>query len=352
MSIKNVSKLVSTIEQFNEFIRYHDNSGIDNPNWTISFRDNSGFFGKEESYKILVAEKAREAIKYSEWKKEWIGTGEIAKRAVKAIDCSKNLVFKNSKIDFKNRLNPNHPMFREDAERVLYNIYCGNDDSNAFLEATRVFGGKYPIIAFLFFVKDYSKYLPISPENMDVSFALLGIDFKTSYRCSWENYCEYISIIREIQAMMLEALPMQSEPWLIDAHSFVWIIHEEKFQKWAPNKEQEATIEKTTEETLDRLTGRKPRKTQTLTTGFVRNSEIVKRAKSRASGICQLCKNPAPFLGRDGNPYLEAHHIVWLSRGGEDELNNVVALCPNCHTKMHVVDDPADVEKLKKEITL
>ena len=350
MHIEKMARLVSTIERITEFIRSYDRYDLDDPNWAISFRDSSGFLGREEAYKIPAAENSRDALKYAEWKKEWIGTGKIAKYVVKAIDQSKNLIYMNSKVDFKNRLNDKHPMFRKDAERVLYDIYCGNDDATAFRDAMKVFGKKYPTIAFLFFGKDYSKYLPISPENMDESFSLLGIDFKTSYRCSWENYCEYIEIIREIKEVMAETLTMNSELWLIDAHSFVWIIHEERFRNWKPTKEQEAVIEKATEDSIDRITGRKPKRVQTLTTGYVRNTEIAKSAKLRAKGICQLCEKPAPFLGRDGNPYLEAHHILWISREGEDSLDNVAALCPNCHTKMHIVDDPKDVEKLRRAV--
>ena len=43
----------------------------------------------------------------------------------------------------------------------------------------------------------------------------------------------------------------------------------------------------------------------------------------------------APFKTKDGTPYLETHHIVWLSNGGEENPDNTVALCPNCHRKMH-----------------
>ena len=38
---------------------------------------------------------------------------------------------------------------------------------------------------------------------------------------------------------------------------------------------------------------------------------------------------------KDGSPYLETHHIVWLSNGGEVTPDNTVALCPNSHRKMH-----------------
>lgn len=62
--------------------------------------------------------------------------------------------------------------------------------------------------------------------------------------------------------------------------------------------------------------------------------------------ICQLCGNPAPFNDNDGQPYLEAHHIRWLSQGGSDTDENVVALCPNCHRKMHVINDQEDRNRL------
>ena len=51
---------------------------------------------------------------------------------------------------------------------------------------------------------------------------------------------------------------------------------------------------------------------------------------------------------KNGEPYLETHHIVWLSEGGEDSIENTVALCPNCHRKMHVVNLQEDIDKLNR----
>lgn len=42
--------------------------------------------------------------------------------------------------------------------------------------------------------------------------------------------------------------------------------------------------------------------------------------------------------------------MIWLSRGGEDSIANTVALCPNCHTRMHILDKPEDVDKLQEVI--
>lgn len=78
----------------------------------------------------------------------------------------------------------------------------------------------------------------------------------------------------------------------------------------------------------------------------VRDPYIVEYTKRKANGRCQLCNKPAPFRDKEGNPYLESHHIVWLAQGGPDTLENSVALCPNCHRKMHVVNDKRDIKKL------
>lgn len=80
---------------------------------------------------------------------------------------------------------------------------------------------------------------------------------------------------------------------------------------------------------------------------FNRNASVVIETKKRANGIGQFCNQKAPFIDRKGNPYLETHHVIWLSRGGEDSTANTVALCPNCHTRMHVLDRSKDLEKLK-----
>lgn len=76
-----------------------------------------------------------------------------------------------------------------------------------------------------------------------------------------------------------------------------------------------------------------------------RDLSIVQQAKEIANGICQLCKSAAPFEN-NGEPYLEVHHVKWLADGGADSIKNVVALCPNCHRKMHILNLAEDVTKL------
>ena len=79
-----------------------------------------------------------------------------------------------------------------------------------------------------------------------------------------------------------------------------------------------------------------------ISRGYFRDQEIAEYARRRSNGICDLCMQEAPFIKADGTPYLESHHIIWLSRGGEDSIDNTVALCPNCHRRIHVLDLKVD----------
>ncbi|MFV3370974.1 HNH endonuclease [Pseudomonas sp. NY15435] len=37
----------------------------------------------------------------------------------------------------------------------------------------------------------------------------------------------------------------------------------------------------------------------------------------------------------DGKPYPEVRHVVRLADGGEDTVENAIAICPNCHRLRH-----------------
>lgn len=69
---------------------------------------------------------------------------------------------------------------------------------------------------------------------------------------------------------------------------------------------------------------------------FTRNPDVVAEVLIRASGFCERCNGEAPFTrAKDGTPYLEVHHKTRLADGGEDTVENALALCPNCHRELH-----------------
>ena len=128
-------------------------------------------------------------------------------------------------------------------------------------------------------------------------------------------------------------------------------IYEETFNKYI--KEKEKTAKKLTltelKERAKQNESKKVSNRKVTSNVFIRDAFVAEYAKRRANGICQLCGQKAPFSDKEGNPYLECHHIKWLSEGGSDTIENTVALCPNCHRKMHVLNLPCDKEKLKNQ---
>jgi 5-methylcytosine-specific restriction protein A len=75
-----------------------------------------------------------------------------------------------------------------------------------------------------------------------------------------------------------------------------------------------------------------------------RDRQLVKDLHNRYSGRCQLCAFDSPVVY--GIPSAESHHIVYLSRGGEDTLLNMVLLCPNHHTVVHRTEATFDYLRL------
>lgn len=71
-----------------------------------------------------------------------------------------------------------------------------------------------------------------------------------------------------------------------------------------------------------------------------RNPSLVSELQQIYEGRCQIC------LWSPRTKYNEnlchGHHIHWLSRGGADELNNLMLVCPNHHAAIHRVDAPFD----------
>lgn len=79
-----------------------------------------------------------------------------------------------------------------------------------------------------------------------------------------------------------------------------------------------------------------PTRVAVITFAFVRNPDVVAETLFRANGRCERCDRDAPFKRKkDLQPYLEVHHVVQLAQGGEDTLDNALALCPNCHRHLH-----------------
>lgn len=138
----------------------------------------------------------------------------------------------------------------------------------------------------------------------------------------------------------------------INAKAFIRFVAQDKLFPTANEtiKESQAeykvTFENEVNESLDdssenrqrRLASRstKPKVVYRLVQDYRRDPDVVAEALYRAEGFCEKCKEKAPFIKRsNGELYLEVHHIIPLSQGGLDSLENVISLCPNCHREIH-----------------
>ena len=79
-----------------------------------------------------------------------------------------------------------------------------------------------------------------------------------------------------------------------------------------------------------------PDKVQVISVAYRRNPDVIVEVLNHAKGKCERCKSDAPFIrAKDNTPYLEIHHWDPLAEGGEDTVENAMALCPNCHRELH-----------------
>ncbi|MCR5824183.1 MAG: helix-turn-helix domain-containing protein [Lachnospiraceae bacterium] len=68
-----------------------------------------------------------------------------------------------------------------------------------------------------------------------------------------------------------------------------------------------------------------------------------------AGGKCELCGQDAPFKDQNGRPYLEIHPLYDDYDIDREEIEKkLVALCPNCNSKINVLKDSVDIERLKE----
>jgi len=168
-----------------------------------------------ERYKYDILEEAKSQLLTNTWRETDLGTGRISNYVSKAINIYiNNLIDWRKKDDFK-KLKEN-----SGNEKLLFDFFKSKiEDEYAFNKFYKK-GFPYQLIAYLFFVKNPQKYMPISQKQFDKIFDSLGINFKTSYNCSWENYIEFNEIIKKFRQELSIKFPKVS---LLDAHSFFWI---------------------------------------------------------------------------------------------------------------------------------
>ena len=75
-----------------------------------------------------------------------------------------------------------------------------------------------------------------------------------------------------------------------------------------------------------------------------RNRKLVKNFHELYDGRCQVTGHDSPLLY--GVPTAESHHVVYRSRGGADEMENLILVSPNLHTAIHSANATFDYASL------
>ena len=113
-----------------------------------------------------------------------------------------------------------------------------------------------------------------------------------------------------------------------------------------PEERLEALLMSGNEEAVSRLLHEEPagiaekRRNYLMKEVVKRDRDLVDHLRELYVGECQIC-GWAPRQNY-GAELCEAHHIRWLSRGGNDDLGNLVLICPNHHRAVHRCDAPFD----------
>ena len=210
----------------------------------LSFEGNKFLFEQEE-YKTQIYHEVKHLFNSAKIQKRDIGTGKIAELLCQAIKKSQNLIYHINALHFIDKITElkKDESQLDKIEGLFYYLYFDSgvySEQDLFNQIKDAFGGNYDVLAYLFYIKDYTRFFPIRSSSFDERFEMLSIDFQTSHNCTWDNYQEFISIILEIKLHLEEYYGFSLRP--IDAHSFLWqlpLIKEEQFVSFDNTKDVE-----------------------------------------------------------------------------------------------------------------
>ena len=196
---------------------------------------NEGLAAVWESYKPRLRDRGLGLLNTEDWLEGEVGSGAILNRTLEAIEIqdsrlTNNLVFWQNRFGHANRDHralleaASNPKLRGEIEGLLFGLYRGGaDEAVTFDGLMGATGTKYPLLAYLFFLKDIDRFMPIQPTGFDRAFRALGIEFSTLRQCSWVNYAQFNATLDGMRPLIAHAGDLDSVR-LVDAHSFCWIF--------------------------------------------------------------------------------------------------------------------------------
>jgi hypothetical protein len=223
--IPTLDELAPAIARFRHLVAANESNGR-----TFTSFDR-GAIAAEEGYKMRVRERARRAMRWDDWSQEDIGTGRILKNTISGIEVDGNNLLQVEARKGDGTEGHSRLLTASEAsdivaiEAALYSIY--RDDKSqpdeVFDRMVDLLGANYPLIGYLWFLKDPETYVPLRPTGLQSGLMAMNIDYPLKQRCSWDNYRGFIDILQALRPLLADALDLE-EVALIEAHSFVWVV--------------------------------------------------------------------------------------------------------------------------------
>ena len=274
-----------------------------------------------EGYKPRLRDRARGILAPKAWTEAEIGSGTILQRTIEAVEIEdNNLVVRQNRwghassehrvlLDARRDAN-----LRLELERRLFDLFKGVADEGAtFGLLKNVLGARYPLLAYLFFLKDMDRFMPIRPTIFDRAFHDLGIDLVTARKCSWENYQRFNAALGEVRSA-LAVMDGLTKVRLIDAHSFCWMLEEQLKEGREQLKEGreksivemrqsvENTVRNANGQTVERIV-----KNKELRMTAAELAKLLRFLLDRQGNCCELTRIPFHFAGEPDAARVPAH---------------------------------------------
>jgi len=190
-----------------------------------------------EAYKPRLRAHALTLLAADNWSESQVGSGAILRRVVDAIEIQDSRVnLTNNLLFWQNRFGQaqrEHRALLEaetDAglrrylEGLLYQLYRGGGDEGlVFDQLSRATSAKYTLLAYLYFLKDMDRFMPIQPTTFDRAFRDLGLDIVTLRHCTWEIYNRYNAGLEAVRGALTSVKGL-AKSRLVDAHSFCFML--------------------------------------------------------------------------------------------------------------------------------
>ncbi|MBP9759776.1 MAG: DUF3883 domain-containing protein [Candidatus Pacebacteria bacterium] len=201
----------------------------------VSFSE-SPFLRREEGYKDDIEREANRILAYDLWKKQDVGTGKILTKVIESIRFPKNSVVNNNNLVFTSRMSYGdvslpyrqiqdlHDKKDFAVEQLFFDFFSNSiSDGDAFERIVAINGKRFAVPAYLLFIKNKRKYVPVAPVRFEQNLTALGAHISLSHHCEWDVYRQFLEHVSYVRDFLAERIA--EEVRLLDAHSFLWMVN-------------------------------------------------------------------------------------------------------------------------------